>query len=345
MDRVVVSDDEWAILQGYKHQAPYRLMRLKSEAVVLLSKDVDTAVVAQVVERTPETVRSWARAWNRYRLASIHTGHAGNLNASRLTATQRQEVAGVLSRPPSEQGLPIGFWDVPHLVAWVYDHFEVEYASAASYRFLLHMAGLSFHRPEAVDQRRPPQADVDQRMSQIRSEIVRKWSDPEVMVVCADEVRIEHEAIVRRAWIRRGDAARLEVDRRRQAQSYIGFLHETDGTVDLMTLDWQDTGTITQALIDLTVKHPDKKKIVIVWDNASWHRSAKLRHSLKTIKNLERIHLINLPAYSPDENPIEHVWKEAKDSISNHQRATFPQTRQAFATFIQANKFPYRLTK
>ena len=219
MDRVVVSDDEWAVLQCYKHQAPYRLMRLKSEAVVLLSKDVDTAVVAQVVERTPETVRSWARAWNRYRLASIHTGHAGNLNASRLTATQRQEVAGVLSRPPSEQGLPIGFWDVPHLAAWVYDHFEVEYASAASYRFLLHMAGLSFHRPEAFDQRRPPQADVDQRMSQIRSEIVRKWSDPEVMVVCADEVRIEHEAIVRRAWIRRGDAARLEVDRRRQAQS------------------------------------------------------------------------------------------------------------------------------
>ena len=51
MDRVVVSDDEWAVLQGYKHQAPYRLMRLKSEAVVLLSKDVDTAVVAQVVER------------------------------------------------------------------------------------------------------------------------------------------------------------------------------------------------------------------------------------------------------------------------------------------------------
>ena len=77
-------------------------MRLKSEAVVLLSKDVDTAVVAQVVERTPETVRSWARAWNRYRLASIHTGHAGNLNASRLTATQRQEVAGVLSRLPSD---------------------------------------------------------------------------------------------------------------------------------------------------------------------------------------------------------------------------------------------------
>jgi len=40
--------------------------------------------------------------WNQRRLAPIHTGHAGNLNVSRLTATQRQEVAGVLSRLPSD---------------------------------------------------------------------------------------------------------------------------------------------------------------------------------------------------------------------------------------------------
>ena len=40
--------------------------------------------------------------WNQRRLVPIHTGHAGNLNVSRLTATQRQEVAGVLSRLPSD---------------------------------------------------------------------------------------------------------------------------------------------------------------------------------------------------------------------------------------------------
>ena len=37
--------------------------------------------------------------WNQRRLAPIH---AGNLNVSRLTAPQRQEVAGVLSRLPSD---------------------------------------------------------------------------------------------------------------------------------------------------------------------------------------------------------------------------------------------------
>ena len=47
MDKVVVADGEWAVLQDYKHEAPYGLMRRRSEAVPMLSKDVDPAVVAQ----------------------------------------------------------------------------------------------------------------------------------------------------------------------------------------------------------------------------------------------------------------------------------------------------------
>ena len=83
----------------------------------------------------------------------------------------------------------------------------------------------------------------DLRFCGVRTEISRRWSDPEVMVVCTDEVRIEHEAIVRRAWVCEGAATRLEADRRRQARSYIGFLYETDGIIDLMSFDWQDTDT------------------------------------------------------------------------------------------------------
>lgn len=30
-------------------------------------------------------------------------------------------------QPPSRQGLPIEFWDVPYLAEWVHDHFEVLY--------------------------------------------------------------------------------------------------------------------------------------------------------------------------------------------------------------------------
>jgi transposase len=43
---------------------------------------------------------------------------------------------------------------------------------------------------------------------------------------------------------------------------------------------------------------------VVIWDNATFHRSAKLAEALK----LAGIDLLFLPAYSPDLNPIEQFW-------------------------------------
>ncbi len=172
----------------------------------------------------------------------------------------------------------------------MHGRFDVEYASDSFYRSLLHMAGLSFHLPQEVDRRRADETGVEARMTQIRAEIARLTGkqegqkedgneEPEeeerkeenngdgVIVASADEVRIEHEAITRRTWCKKGAITRIGVDRKRQSQSRIGFLHEADGNVDLMRLDWQNTSNIVKALTDLTLRYPGKR-IVVVWDNA-----------------------------------------------------------------------------
>ena len=332
----------------------------------MLSEGIGVDLVARLLERAAGTVVEWARDWRRDRLSSIRTGHAGNSNASKLSSEQERQTLEALSRPPSEQGIAAESWNTHDLAGWMHGRFGVEYASDSSYRCLLHMAGLSFHLPEEVDRRRADETGVEARMAQIRAEIARLTGKPEkqeedgneepeeerkeesngddVIVVSADEVRIEHEAITRRAWCKRGARTRMRVDRKRQSQSYIGFLHEADGNVDLMRLDWQNTSNIVKALTDLTLRYPGKR-IVVVWDNAGWHKSKKLREHLGEGNVLERIHLINMPPYSLDKNPIERVWGEGNKSISNRQRADFEDTRNAFETFIRSNKFPYRLTK
>ena len=86
----------------------------------------------------------------------------------------------------------------------------------------------------------------------------------------------------------------MRVDRERKSQKYIGFLHESDGSVDLMRLDGGNTENIVKALIELTLKYPGKK-IVVVWDNASYHNSKELNLKLEEVENLRRVQFIYRP--------------------------------------------------
>jgi len=56
----------------------------------------------------------------------------------------------------------------------------------------------------------------------------------------------------------------------------------------------------------------EKKTIVMILDNFSSHRAEAVRKEAEKLG----IHLVFLPPYSPDLNPIEFVWKSLKKLIS-----------------------------
>lgn len=59
------------------------------------------------------------------------------------------------------------------------------------------------------------------------------------------------------------------------------------------------------------------KNIFVILDNARYHHAVMLKPWLKKMKN--RINLFFLPAYSPDLNPIERVWKLARRRCTHNQ--------------------------
>ena len=52
-------------------------------------------------------------------------------------------------------------------------------------------------------------------------------------------------------------------------------------------------------------------KILLIWDNAPWHKAQIVKDFLNTPEG-ERIWLANTPPYSPELNPDEFVWANLK---------------------------------
>ena len=297
--------------------------------------------IVRVVSRGERTVQGWLTDWNKHKMASIFSGRVLNENASKLTRRQKQEIKETLKKPPSKNDIPKEFWDVPALKEYVSAEFKIIYESPRSYHFLLKFSNLSFKYPDTFDRRRDEVA-IEQRMEEIRKEIKPFLESKDWEVFASDEVRMELEALTRRAWLTRGERTIVKVNRKREAQSYIGFLNQETFVCNLYELSWQNQEEVLKAL-SLFLKQYPNKKICIVWDGASFHKSALIREALHAGGTLERVHLISFPPYAPDHNPIEHVWNAAKGAIANVQRDTLPETKKAFSDFIGGQTFHYHI--
>ncbi|MDK2899128.1 MAG: hypothetical protein PWQ10_315 [Patescibacteria group bacterium] len=336
---IIVSDFEARILQDYVKTSPLMLIRFKSQAVLMARNDISITSISKVFDRQTSTILDWLSDWQQRHLASIFTGHTNNKNANKLTAEQQEEIQQALQSPPSDFGLPKGFWDVPQLKTYIKATFDIIYESERSYHYLLEFSNLSFKYPDKFDCRRND-VFVTERMANIRHELAPLLVDDSYEVFSCDEVRIDQEAIARRAWITKGEKTIVKVNRTRQSQSYIGFLNQKTGQYETFSIPWQKSSEILKAYELFLAKHPNKK-IIVVWDNTAFHRSKEIRSELKVGGILERVHLIAMPPYAPDHNPIEHIWKETKQNISNIQHDTFEQTKEAFTGFIGSRVFNY----
>lgn len=88
---------------------------------------------------------------------------------------------------------------------------------------------------------------------------------------------------------------------------------------------WFTYETVIESLRDFIESGivPDDKKIVMVLDNAPWHKKAVRLindESLEEYADIrERMTLISLPPYSPDLNPIEQVWRKTRREVTHNR--------------------------
>lgn len=336
-----VTPDEEALLRDWHRDGISALIRDRAHAVWLSHKRKAVTEIAAILYRQPATVRLWLRSWGKQRFASLFAGYRGNTNANKLTPEQKQRVTLVLSQPPSDYGVPKEFWQVNDLKRWLDARFGVVYKSDRSYHLLFRLSRFSWHLPDKFDINRNDEL-VKARIGEIRKEIKPFLASPDWVVLAADETRLVWESESRRAWLKTNRKTIIKVHRDHQYQSFLGSLNLKTGKCHLHSLVWQEQTEVIKALRKLKRYYPGKS-ICLVWDNAPWHRGELIREKLRKHHYLSNFHLIPFPPYAPDTNPVERVWKYAKDRITHRPTTAFKQKLNHFKLAVIHRKFNYQI--
>lgn len=95
-----------------------------------------------------------------------------------------------------------------------------------------------------------------------------------------------------------------------------------DGQVTSLVMPWVDTETMS-VFLRHTARRFRGDLCVMVLDSAGWHRANALSIP-------DSLRLIPLPAYSPELNPVEHIWDCLRDySFGNATFASLDEVEKA----------------
>jgi transposase len=120
-----------------------------------------------------------------------------------------------------------------------------------------------------------------------------------------DEARFGRISDCRRCWCRRPVRPLVRKMLSRQYTYVFGAVSPVDGQFDALLLPQVTTQCMQLFLDEVASRHPDDN-IVMVLDGAGCHVATDLCEPAN-------LRLLHLPPYSPELNPVEHLWDELRE--------------------------------
>jgi transposase len=226
-------------------------------------------------------------------------------------------------------GLKSGRWRTAgQVAAWLQEEYGIKRAAKSLYRWLGKAGGaLRVARPAHVLQNPLASAAFRAELEE-RLEKLALPKDRPVKIWVADESRFGLHTQSRRCWTLRGQRVVIAQQQRYEWEDVYGALEVLAGQAQFrfmpsVSLDFS-RGFLGQiAASDPVAEH------VVIWDQAGFHPRAQDPHLP------ERIHLLPLPPYSPELNPIEGLWDQVQDVTCNQPHASLDALEESLTTALR----------
>lgn len=287
----------------------------RANAILLLDDGMSCEAVAQVLYLDDDTVRGWHRDFSADGLKALSAfGWKGS--ESRLSPHQEAALAETLAA---------GFYpSTAAVMALIQTQFGLSFSKSGTIK-LLHRLGFDYRKPKGL----PAKADAAAQEAFVAHyESLLNGLGADEAVYFADAVHPEYQSRPAYGWVRRGDKIALKKSKGRQRMNLMAALSlETFDCPMLETLKVTSETTIA-LLAKLERCNPDRRLIHVILDRGPVNRNKEVREWLK--RSGCRIKLHYLPAYAPNLNAIERLWKLM------HQHVTHNRYYPDFRSFAEA---------
>ena len=152
-------------------------------------------------------------------------------------------------------------------------------------------------------------------------------------------------------WGRRNERLEIPIKNVKQRQTYYGVMNLYNQEFIVTPYERGNGESTVSFLKYLQVLHPDKK-LIIIWDGASYHYSEEVQTYLTQVnQGLEEkewtVTCLLFAPHAPDQNPGEDIWLQGKNFLRRHfyENKTFQQVKQSFLNFLNKKIFNFEKSK
>jgi len=280
------------------HKKSDRKTADKIKSILLVNAGYSYEEIATILLLDDSTIRRWHHTFQEEGIDGLLRYHYLG-SESKLTREQMESLDKHL-----EDTIYLSAKEICHFIEKT---FGVHY-TGSGVTSLLHKLGYTYKKPKHVPGKLNPQAQ-EAFIEQYQD--LKENKDSEDRIWFMDAVHTLHNSQPAYGWMKKGFAYTIESNTGRQRVNINGAYSIEDHTVvihEAKTINAQSTIALFKKLL----KVQPLGIIYLVLDNAPYYRSGKVREFLQ--KNT-RIQLLFLPAYSPNLNIIERLWRFFKKRV------------------------------
>jgi transposase len=281
------------------------------QVLLALAQGQSVRAVAEMLSLGEQTVRDYRNQYLFKGMASlVYQSPPGR--PSKLTKTQRQQLAEWIKASPQASGYTSGGWNTPMIQDLIQRQFGVEYHPHYLCTLLKNM-GFSHQKARFVSDHLNEAKRLEWRQTRW-PKILRQARQKKALLLFGDEASLAQWGSLSYPWAPKGQQPEVPTSGKRKAYKVFGLIDSFSGRFFYKAHAGRFNSASYAAFV-LDVLAQTTQHVVVIQAGARYHTSKAMHAFFET--PADRLSLEQLPAYSPDFTPIEHLWKKVKKEATH----------------------------